>query len=127
MDGQVRMWDIRTSGCLQAFDQHHTRTKKYFGEQFGSGEDARPDHQPHVRGAHDGHVTAVKPTPDGLCWITAATDSRVRLWDALTYRNMLVNYSGTWNRSMKGRQVGLSSDSELFFHPSGSVVQVGLL
>lgn len=32
--------------------------------------------------AHDGSVTAVAQTPDGLHWVTAGNDSRVRLWDA---------------------------------------------
>ena len=36
--------------------------------------------------AHEGSVTAVLPTPDGLHWVTAGTDSRVRLWDSLTFR-----------------------------------------
>lgn len=31
--------------------------------------------------AHEGAVTAVVPTPDGLYCLTAGTDSRVRLWD----------------------------------------------
>ena len=26
MLAQVRMWDIRTSGCVRAFDQHNTST-----------------------------------------------------------------------------------------------------
>lgn len=32
--------------------------------------------------AHDGSVTAVAQTPDGLHWVTAGNDSRVRLWEA---------------------------------------------
>ena len=30
--------------------------------------------------AHDGRVTALLPTPDGLSWLSAGTDSRVRMW-----------------------------------------------
>ena len=33
------------------------------------------------RQAHEGAVTAVVPTPDGLYLLTAGTDSRIRLWD----------------------------------------------
>lgn len=33
------------------------------------------------RQAHEGAVTAVVPTPDGLYCLTAGTDSRIRLWD----------------------------------------------
>ncbi|KAK9817228.1 hypothetical protein WJX72_011350 [[Myrmecia] bisecta] len=57
--------------------------------------------------AHDGYVTAVLPTPDGLYWLSAGTDSRVRLWDTVYHRNMLVNYSDTFNRSNKARQLAL--------------------
>ena len=28
MLAQVRMWDIRTSGCVRAFDQHNTSTSQ---------------------------------------------------------------------------------------------------
>ena len=36
--------------------------------------------------AHDGSVTAVLPTPDGMYWLSAGTDSRVHLWDTLYHR-----------------------------------------
>lgn len=36
--------------------------------------------------AHDGAVTALLPTLDGLFWLTAGTDSRVRQWDSLHHR-----------------------------------------
>lgn len=125
MDGQIHLWDIRRSGHLTTFDQHHTRKKQVLGEQFGSEDNGQKKNRGYdARAAHDGHITAIKPTPDGLYWISAATDSRVRLWDGITHKNMLVNYASTWNRSMKARQMGVSSDSEVFFHPSGSVVQV---
>ena len=36
--------------------------------------------------AHEGAVTAVLPTEDGNHWITAGTDSRIRLWDSHNLR-----------------------------------------
>ena len=36
--------------------------------------------------AHDGSLTAVAPTPEGMSWVTAGTDSRVRLWDSARFR-----------------------------------------
>ena len=36
--------------------------------------------------AHEGSITAVRATADGLHWITAGTDSRVRLWDSSSFR-----------------------------------------
>ena len=40
----------------------------------------------HAAAHPGGAVTGVAPTPDGLHWLTAGTDDRVRLWDAGTYR-----------------------------------------
>ena len=37
--------------------------------------------------AHDGRVTALRCTPDGLFLVSAGTDNRVRLWDLATGRN----------------------------------------
>ena len=51
--------------------------------------------------AHDGRVTGILPTPDGLHWLTAGTDNRLRLWDAQHNYHLLVNYPQTFNSSMK--------------------------
>lgn len=51
--------------------------------------------------AHDGRVTGILPTPDGLHWLTAGTDNRLRLWDAQHKYHLLVNYPQTFNSSMK--------------------------
>ncbi len=52
---------------------------------------------------HDGRVTGILPTPDGLHWLTAGTDNRLRLWDARHNYHLLVNYPQTFNSSMKVR------------------------
>ena len=36
--------------------------------------------------AHDGAVTGLAPTLEGLAWVSAGTDSRVRMWDSVHYR-----------------------------------------
>lgn len=36
--------------------------------------------------AHDGAVTGLAPTLEGLSWLSAGTDSRVRMWDSVHYR-----------------------------------------
>ena len=51
--------------------------------------------------AHDGRVTGIVPSPDGLHWLTAGTDNRLRLWDSEHHRHLLVNYPQTFNSSMK--------------------------
>ena len=83
-----------------------------------------PDRTTRYASAHGGRLTGVVPTPDGLFWLSAGTDDCVRLWDAATQRNMLVNYPGAFNRATKARQLAVSSDSSTLFHPSGSAVQL---
>lgn len=51
--------------------------------------------------AHSGRVTGILPTPDGLHWLTAGTDNKLRLWDAQHNYHLLVNYPQTFNSSMK--------------------------
>ena len=43
---------------------------------------------------------------------------------AAVSRNLLVNYPNTFNSANKARQIAVSDDSQLLFHPSGSVIQV---
>ena len=45
------------------------------------------------RQAHEGAVTAVVPTPDGLHLLTAGTDSRIRLWDLHDNRRVQTHVS----------------------------------
>ncbi|CAK0762328.1 hypothetical protein CVIRNUC_002946 [Coccomyxa viridis] len=124
-DGQVRLWDIRTSGCIHVFDQHDTNaassTRQTWEQPLEGivGQNRPAQH----RQAHEGAVTAVVPTPDGLYCLTAGTDSRIRLWDLSDNSNTLVNFPSPFNRSKKGRQVAVSNDAPLVFHPSGSVIQ----
>ena len=46
------------------------------------------------RQAHEGAVTAVVPTPDGLYCVTAGTDSRIRLWDLQDNRLVCCTFTG---------------------------------
>ena len=45
---------------------------------------------PIVITAHNGHVTEMCFTSDGLFLVTTGTDQRARLWDTFTGTNMLV-------------------------------------
>ncbi len=42
--------------------------------------------------AHNGPITCLLPTPDGLHWLSGGADSRLRLWDASSWHNRLVHY-----------------------------------
>ena len=45
-----------------------------------------------VNTAHSGRVVGIRFLPDGLRLLSLGTDHRLRLWDAMTGRNTLVNY-----------------------------------
>lgn len=132
-DGQVRMWDIRRAGCIALLDQHDSQPSTTMSAM------PMADDWPSIAGvageqdvvsptatstAHDGRVTALLPTPDGLSWLSAATDSRVRLWSVPHFRNTLVNFPNTHNRAIRARQLAVTEDSRFLFHPSGSSIQV---
>ena len=114
-DGIVRLWDIRQAGAVGMLNQYSTTTND-------TGTASSSLHQYGI--SHDGNVTCVAPSPDGLFWITSGTDDRLRLWDAATYRHMLVHYPNAFNRSNKARQLSSTGDGLLLFNPSGSVVQM---
>ncbi len=76
--------------------------------------------------AHQGAVTAVVPTPDGLHLLTAGTDSRLRLWDATHWHRQPAGYADTFNHASRARQLAVTQDGGVVFHPTGSSVQVGL-
>lgn len=74
--------------------------------------------------SHQGAVTAICPTPDGLHWLSAGTDDRLRLWDALDWHHWLVGYPGTRNKATRARQLTVGVGGEVVFHPCGSSIQV---
>ena len=74
--------------------------------------------------AHENGITGVTPTPDGLFWLSAGNDDKVRLWETAQHRHELVHYNESYNRASKPRQIAVSEDSKVLFHPSGSAVQV---
>ena len=48
--------------------------------------------------AHEGRVTALRCTPDGLYLVSAGTDHRLRLWDLSTGRNCHADYGEVGGR-----------------------------
>ena len=99
----MRLWDIRTYNCLHVFDQHQTQKpgKKRPRGAVDTAADLQANTAQARARAHAGTITCVQPTEDGLHWVSAGTDSRMRLWDTRWHRNLLVNYPGAFNRSLK--------------------------
>ena len=134
-DGQLRIWDIRRAGTRAVLDMHDTKSR----QGGGAGNIAAPapaplPQKPQAPGAqtnatiyakaHENGITGIVPTPDGLFWLSAGNDDRVRLWNASNHRHELVHYKDTFNRASKPRQIAISDDGHALFHSSGSAVQV---
>jgi DNA excision repair protein ERCC-8 len=74
MDRGVRVWDIRKAGggaCLLALDMHRERA---VAAPFSSS------------CAHNGPVSSVAVTPDGLHIVSSSGADRIRMWDSQTGR-----------------------------------------
>lgn len=135
-DGQLRIWDIRRAGARAVLDMHDTKSRH--GAGAGGSRNittAAPlPPKPQAPGAqtpatiyakaHESGITGLVPTSDGLFWLSAGNDDRVRLWNASNFRHELVHYNDTFNRASKPRQIVVSDDGNVLFHPSGSAVQV---
>lgn len=140
-DGQLRVWDIRRAGAKAVLDMHDTKQRQAQNSNRGGGNlnsagvslqsaavrllapGAQPTSALYVK-SHESGITGILPTPDGLYWLSAGNDDRVRLWNAVTFKHELVHYNETFNRASKPRQIAISDDGRVLFHPSGSAVQV---
>jgi WD40 repeat protein len=58
-------------------------------------------------------------SPCGRYLFSSGTDNRVRKWDILTGKNMLVNYPDIKNSYKYGNQFCLSHDGSIMYHPNG--------
>lgn len=77
-DNRIFFWDIRSAkGYLGSLDQHN-------GEAVGSKKD--------IITAHNGRISSLKFTRDGLHMVSHGADNRLRLWDVALCKNTLVNY-----------------------------------
>lgn len=76
------------------------------------------------RKAHNGAVSAILPTPDGLHVLTAGNDDRLQLWDAAHLHNRVVNYPHARSRAKRAKQCAVTDNSRLAFLPSGNGIQV---
>lgn len=76
--------------------------------------------------AHEGPVTAIHATADGLNLVTAACDNRLRLWDAQHMHHRMVHYSDTFNRGAFPKRPSGTPDGRYVFFPRGDDIQVGV-
>ena len=109
-DNKLNTWDVRNANSiLHSFDQLN-----------GIEDDKKS-----LSGAtaHSGHVNSLQYSEDGRYLLSFGTDERMRLWDADTGKNTLINYGRIENTSqhlplsMSLRHGGASSS--IIFVPSG--------
>lgn len=86
------------------------------GGGAGSGVAVRP--HPTGTRAHDGRVTALKATPDGLRLVSAGTDNRVRLWDLADGKNANARFGVAPNDARKATALAVTADGRRVYHPS---------
>jgi WD domain, G-beta repeat len=133
VSGQLRLWDIRRAGPLHTFDADQTlasappqpatlaqgldehaaaaRAAQEAAAAPGGSEvlKAVPGHQQ----AHQGAVTGLLQTPDGLNWVSAGADNAIRLWDAQTWHNCLVRYPEAFNSARSARQIAVDESCQV--------------
>jgi DNA excision repair protein ERCC-8 len=123
-DGKIRLWDIRRAELPLVLDMNATTSTAKRASDPSATRLARS----HWQGrSHDGGITGLTATPDGLFWLSAGNDDRVRLWSteaSHSHCHQLVHYSGAYNRANKPRQIAVSGDGFALYHPSGSSVQI---
>eukprot|EP00879_Flechtneria_rotunda_P012726 GHRR01013289.1.p1 GENE.GHRR01013289.1~~GHRR01013289.1.p1 ORF type:complete len:287 (+),score=75.38 GHRR01013289.1:746-1606(+) len=172
--GEVRLWDVRRSGCQALLDltvthrpkparpHQNTRNCSLNSQQTSSGSlrgttgstsnthsrtgsgslkrkhsslagiaelHAGPEYESSRtpatwQVAHEGAVTGILATSDGLHLVTAGGDSRARLWDSHYRHQLLVHYSNTYNIGSTPKKLSSTPDGRYLFHPRGADIQV---
>ncbi|WIA19361.1 hypothetical protein OEZ85_003989 [Tetradesmus obliquus] len=74
--------------------------------------------------AHEGPVTCIHATADGLSLLTAGADNRLRLWDSCHLHHQLLHYSDTFNRGAFPKRMCSTPDGRYLFFPRGDDIQV---
>jgi DNA excision repair protein ERCC-8 len=118
-DGSVRFWDVRRSvgelGSLNLEDSVGTASKD---RSVFSHNSSQPQ-------AHRGPVNGIVWAEDGRNLVTCGHDQRIRVWDARTYANTLVNFGPMVKNSGLAPWIpvlppanNFQPGSELMFYPS---------
>jgi len=114
VDKTIRLWDVRRSNCLRVFDLHNSNTSL-------STKNSKTD----LFVSHDGIVNGIHFTPDGNFLLSSGTDNRLKLWDIVSGKNTLVNFSDTKNTAnQRALQFAVSKDGNFVYHPNGHTIGV---
>lgn len=113
VDNKVILWDIRSArGKLKSLDQHN-------GDSGSASSQA-------VNTAHSGAVNSIKFNEQGNMLVSYGTDNRIRVWDAKTGSNTMVNFGKVYNDVKRNVKMDVSTNTsdELIFVPSETDVVV---
>lgn len=169
--GEVRLWDVRRSGCQAMLDMNTTQrprpvaalvyrsqvqdliahpvslgaTRDMSARSADTSTGSRPRKR-HASGeaadgevlsnngnspasaarplSHEGPVTGIVATADGLNLVTVGADNRARLWDSQYHHNRLVHFADIFNRGAYPKRLSCTPDGRYLFCPRGDDVQV---
>lgn len=94
-DNKVILWDVRSSKCLlKTLSKYNSKLPLRYNI------------------AHDGYVSGLCFTSDGLYLLSYGTDNRLQLWDAYTGENERVNYGCIPIKTKKCTQFAVSVNTE---------------
>lgn len=118
LDGAVRIWDIRRASALIGMLDQEDSLGAFSRGGRGGGRSNVGANNPWDRGfrisakAHSGAVNGLTWTDDGAYIVSAGHDRRIRVWDAATGANTLVNFGP----SIRNGQL---SNVKMFVTPTG--------
>lgn len=111
-DNRVLIWDIRSAkGALMVLDQYNGKA---------------PSDNILGNTAHHGAINGLTYTTDGLHLISCGTDNCIRLWDATSGKNCLINYGKIPNDTKKLVQLSVSRgcSPDILFVPNRSNIDL---
>lgn len=118
-DQTIRVWDIRRAGALMILDQLNNINPK-INTKYISQSDMNSRRDVH---SHDGPINHLSYSRDGLFILSAGGDRRIRLWDAASGKNTMINYAGITVRHRINR-FATSSCGEYLFVPNQMQVKI---
>ncbi|CAD5118198.1 DgyrCDS6920 [Dimorphilus gyrociliatus] len=112
-DNRIFIWDIRRAkSCICSLDQHDTDI----------GTDYYTSHKSHT--AHGGAISCVEFSDDGLYLSSFGVDNRLRLWSAMTGKNLMINYGTVNSNPQVEMSITSRCNPNLIFVPSDNKIQV---
>jgi DNA excision repair protein ERCC-8 len=136
-DQCIKLWDIRKAGWLHSYDMFHTKrsttattsmqqqqqqpihvfNRKFTTDKLRSDTRTAP--------SHNGSITDLEFTPDGIYLLSSGTDNQVRKWHVQSGENTLVTYPNISNTAdTMHHNFVLDQTGTIMYHANGSQIGV---